>query len=256
MNRANFHIHSVFSYDGFNSFSALYRQARRLELDAIALTDHDTIEGVAAFQQWLRSGGKTDLVVIPAEEVTCADGTHIIGLFTKSHIASDQPSKVCEAIREQGGFVFFPHPARHDGILCSSDCDAALAMGDFYELFNAKIDNSLNEEGFKKLHATPLAPLAGSDAHYNIDVLKCYCELSVEGSWKEALVRYKENRKIRIFGKRKFGSQMYLPVYYKYKKWLPIPQVIRNLAKRIYPRWINWRDRQKSVTLEEIYANP
>ena len=223
--RINFHVHSSYSYDGFNSIRAIYETSRSCGLDAIALTDHDCFEGVSAMHQWLNKNNRSDLQVIPAEEVTCLDGTHIIGLFITALIDRGAPIDVCKEIKLQGGFVYFPHPARHDGILASADCTEALKLGDFYECFNAKIDDSFNKAAIAELREK-LLPLGGSDAHYNIDIKKCYCELEPAGSLRDTLVSYQRHHNIEIYGKRKFGATNYFPTYYKYKKYLPLPQFV------------------------------
>ncbi|HQQ81697.1 MAG: PHP domain-containing protein [Cyclobacteriaceae bacterium] len=250
--KINFHVHSSFSYDGFNSLKAIYQTAKACGLDAIALTDHDCFDGVKALNDWMRRNGKADLQIIPAEEVTCLDGTHIIGLFLNKKIERGTPQDVCAEIKAQGGFVYFPHPVRHDGILSSAACDEVLPMGDFYECFNAKIDDNFNRAAMTKLQ-DKMPPLGGSDAHYNIDIKKCYCELESAGDLKETLAVYRKHRTIAIYGKRKFGATNYFPIYYKYKKYIPLPQFVRDLGKKIVP-WIkNMRDRGKTVALEKIY---
>ena len=60
----NFHIHTRYSADGFNSFSEIYRHARHNKIDVLAITDHDTTEGAVDFLIWLQSKKKNDLQLI------------------------------------------------------------------------------------------------------------------------------------------------------------------------------------------------
>ncbi len=73
------HVHSTAS-DGVLTPEALVDDAARLGLRAIALADHDSVEGVAAA---LEAGGKQGLLVVPAVELTATaeDGRdmHILG---------------------------------------------------------------------------------------------------------------------------------------------------------------------------------
>jgi predicted metal-dependent phosphoesterase TrpH len=254
--RINLHVHTRFSYDGYNSFAAIYRNAKSIGLDAVAITDHDTFEGVLAFQKWLKENKVNDFQIIPAEEITCVDGTHIIGLFINQHTPSASPVDVIKSIKNQNGLVFFPHPMRKDGIFNSEERDSALLAGDFFEIFNAKIDNGFNLEAQQQIKNYPhLTPLAGSDAHYNLDVLKCYCEIPFHESIEQSVRVLAKRKKLRVMGKEKYGSQNYFPVYYKYKEFLRLPQFLRDLAKAIFPRWKNFRERNQVVRLKEIYTS-
>ncbi|MGC4100565.1 PHP domain-containing protein [Ferruginibacter sp.] len=182
----NFHVHTSYSEDGYNTFSQLYKHAQKNHIDVLAITDHDTIDGAVDLAKWIKAKNKKELQIIAGEEVTCADGTHIIGLFLKNNIigkaAGKAPIDVVKEIKAQGAFVYFPHPDRKDGILNSEGFEKVLPFGDFYEYFNAKINNDFNESAVSKLAAyTHLKPLGGSDAHYNYDIRKCKCTLLEEG---------------------------------------------------------------------------
>jgi predicted metal-dependent phosphoesterase TrpH len=73
------HVHSTAS-DGVLAPEALVADANQLGLRAIALTDHDSVEGVAAA---LKAGIRHDVAVVPAVELsaTVEDGRdmHILG---------------------------------------------------------------------------------------------------------------------------------------------------------------------------------
>lgn len=249
----NFHVHTRFSSDGHNSISSIYQHALKNNINVIAITDHDTIEGATAFLSWLKTKNKTGLQIITGEEVTCSDGTHIIGLFLKSKIQTSNPVDVVKEIKEQGAFVYFPHPDRKDGILQSVHFEQALQYGDFYEYFNAKISNEFNEEAVKKMaHYNFLKPLAGSDAHYNYDVRKCVCTLNEEGNLFETLTAYKQSGLIKIVGVKRWGSNLYLPGYYRYKERLNLPVFIKEAGKKIYPLYKNYKDKKQQLQFETI----
>lgn len=73
------HVHSTAS-DGVLAPDAIVVDAKRLGLRAIALTDHDSVEGVASA---LKAGERLDLTVVPAVELSARaeDGRdmHILG---------------------------------------------------------------------------------------------------------------------------------------------------------------------------------
>ena len=249
----NFHVHTNYSEDGYNSFSQLYRHAKKNNIDVLAITDHDTTEGAVNFLKWLKDKKKNDLQIIVGEEVTCSDGTHIIGLFLKSAITSSSPVEVVKEIKAQGAFVYFPHPQRKDGILNSIFCEQALPFGDFYEYFNAKISNQYNEEAVQKLSGySHLKPLGGSDAHYNYDVRKCACTIEEKENLLATLIAYKNSGVIKIEGVKRWGSNNYLPGYYKFKKKINLPAFIKSIAKKIYPFYKNYKDAKQELAFETI----
>lgn len=73
------HLHTTFS-DGTLTPSQIVDQAKKCNLKAIAITDHDTINGV---EEALRSGEKEGLEVIPGVELSAEFDRemHLLGLF-------------------------------------------------------------------------------------------------------------------------------------------------------------------------------
>lgn len=80
MKLVDLHVHSNAS-DGTLTPSEVVCLAKNTGLCAMALTDHDTVEGVA---EALAAGREKDMEVIPGVELSCAYITkeiHIVGLF-------------------------------------------------------------------------------------------------------------------------------------------------------------------------------
>ncbi|MFC4722883.1 PHP domain-containing protein [Geojedonia litorea] len=255
MIKVNFHTHTNASFDGYNSCKAIYKFAKKAELDVIAITDHDTIEGAYRLIKWLKKNDKTDLEVIIGEEITCTDGTHIIGLFLNEHIPSAEPLKVIQSIKNQEGLVYFPHPARKDGIMQSKSYDKAIKLGDAFEVFNAKINHDFNVLAQKEIiNYTHLIPLGGSDAHYNSDILKCFCKINLDSqNLKSSLINCNKES-IQILGHKKMnGDNNYFSGYYKIKNKLNLPQFIRNLGKFAFPLYKNFKERNASFKLENVF---
>ncbi|MGH8873720.1 MAG: PHP domain-containing protein [Acidimicrobiia bacterium] len=74
------HTHSSFS-DGSDRPSELVAEAARLGLSAIALTDHDTLEGI---EEARRAGHRLGVEMIPGTEISCEwrrGGMHMTVLF-------------------------------------------------------------------------------------------------------------------------------------------------------------------------------
>ena len=80
MKFADLHLHTIFS-DGTYTPDALARAARKHKLDAIALTDHDTLDGIP---EMLEAGKSHGVEVIPGVEITTRLGreeVHMLGYF-------------------------------------------------------------------------------------------------------------------------------------------------------------------------------
>lgn len=73
------HVHSTAS-DGTRAPDEVVREAKRVGLTAIALTDHDTLDGIAAATA---AGAALGVRVVPGIELSAVEGdaeTHILGL--------------------------------------------------------------------------------------------------------------------------------------------------------------------------------
>lgn len=80
MKKADLHVHSTFS-DGTLTPTEIVKLAKKTELDAFALTDHDTVDGIP---EAIEAGNKYGIEVIPGIEIsTCYKDkeVHIVGLF-------------------------------------------------------------------------------------------------------------------------------------------------------------------------------
>jgi len=84
MGYVDLHIHTTAS-DGVMSPSEIVRYAKAKGLQAIAITDHDTIEGL---EEGLLEGERIDFEVIPGIEISaehCPGSMHLLGFFLDIH---------------------------------------------------------------------------------------------------------------------------------------------------------------------------
>ena len=107
--RADLHMHTSYS-DGWPSPGALVDHAANLgDLDVIAITDHDTIEGALRGAD-LAAGRRDAPAVIVGEEVSSREG-HILGLFLEKRVRPGMTAAATiAAIHEQGGLAIAAHP--------------------------------------------------------------------------------------------------------------------------------------------------
>ncbi|MBC7261726.1 MAG: PHP domain-containing protein, partial [Chloroflexi bacterium] len=102
--KVDLHIHTCYSPDSLTSLEAVIAAALERGLGALAITDHNAIEGALALQRM------APFPVIVGEEILTAEGD-IIGLFLQELIPPKlTPAQTIARIREQGGVVYIPHP--------------------------------------------------------------------------------------------------------------------------------------------------
>jgi predicted metal-dependent phosphoesterase TrpH len=107
-------MHTTFS-DGHHTPRQVVEAALRVpQLDTIAITDHDCIEGAIEARARLKRAGAV-LQVIVGEEVTSREG-HIVGLFLREAVRPAMSAQdTIKAIHEQGGLAIAVHPFRLAG---------------------------------------------------------------------------------------------------------------------------------------------
>lgn len=256
-----FHCHTVASLDGLVPYPSLLATAGRVGLNAVAVTDHDTIEGALAVQKLARETG-SPIEVIVGEEKTLDDGSHFIGLFLQRPIESGELADAIEEITGQGGLCLVPHPFRRkDGLFRDGLERLKLfeerAAG--FELFSAKCSFEENRRAAELLAASPLTPFGGSDAHYECDLGECVNELRWQGDLRASVQAMFERRApFRILGKPQAagaGERRYAPFYYRVKKYVRLPKLLVPLAKQCYRRYRNLKHGSGPKLLREVYRH-
>ena len=103
-NKVELHTHTGFSHDSIVSLDKVVRACLKKQINCIAVTDHNQIEGAIRLQKM------APFKVIVGEEILTKEG-EIIGLFLKKRISAGLSMKATiNRIRNQGGIVYLPHP--------------------------------------------------------------------------------------------------------------------------------------------------
>ncbi len=173
MGLADLHIHTIYSYDGTATIRGVLQHAREVELNVIAITDHDEIKGsLRAFDL----GPQFGIEVIPGIEVTTTEGD-LLALFVTEKIKPGLSLlETIMNVGEAGGVCIAPHPmARGLGMksLSSSAIVQALLHPEAsrillgIETYNASaLDRESNLQAQALADEFPgLARVGNSDAH-------------------------------------------------------------------------------------------
>ena len=107
--RADLHMHSTYS-DGIGTIQQILHQVENnTDLDVIALTDHDVMEGaLRARDLWARGDYRFDFIV--GEEINTREG-HMLALFIEKRIPPHLSiERSIDLVHEQGGLAIVAHP--------------------------------------------------------------------------------------------------------------------------------------------------
>ena len=168
MGSADLHLHTCFSDGRPTPTELVFHALERTDLDVIAVTDHDSIEGALRAQE---IGARHGLDVIVGEEVSSRHG-HILGLFLSRRVRPGMgAAATVHAIHDQGGFAIAAHPfwrtERQSGrTVHGVGWQAAELEFDGVEVENATPGLYLfNQMAHRLAEAMALASVGGSDGH-------------------------------------------------------------------------------------------
>ena len=173
--RADLHSHTYASRDSRLAIDDIIRVNVERGINCVAVTDHNLIGGAWELK------ARAPFQVIVGEEIRTTHG-EIIGLFLEREIPMGlSPLRTVQAIREQGGVVYVPHPydrVRRRSVLREPAMLEIIEHVDVVEVFNARCtfrgDIARAEalaDKFGKLKG------AGSDAHTRWECGNAYVEL-------------------------------------------------------------------------------
>jgi len=160
------HMHTNHSHDCATDPEALIDHAISIGLGAIAITDHNEIDGAFEAQRIVREKDKP-LVVIAAEEVKTTEG-EVIGLFLTEKIERGMPiDETIAEIQRQGGLVLMPHPFdRLHTIPSAATLHRLLDEIDIFEVYNSRLMfDTFNDDALRFATKYNLVQSAGSDSH-------------------------------------------------------------------------------------------
>jgi len=180
--RADLHVHTTYSKDSLITPKDLVYYAKKRGLNAIAVTDHNQLEGAYKIAK------ETDFLIIPGMEISSSDG-HIVALNVHELIPRGYSAvETVERIHRAGGVAIACHPyVLFKGCLKGKVC----ATFDAIEVINARAIPF--KRSVRKAQETAdrlkLARVAGTDAHYGPQIGFSYTEIEATESDVEAIAK-------------------------------------------------------------------
>jgi len=155
------HVHTNHSKDGESSVGEILRQAEAEGLDAIAITDHDSVDGAKKALTI-----PSPVLVIPGIEVSTKQGHLLVLGVTEIIPAGLDVVATVNIARALGGLAILPHPYhvwRH-GVARRKK--AGMSAVDAVEVFNSRyIVGSANQKAARIAKRLGKPCVGGSDAH-------------------------------------------------------------------------------------------
>ncbi len=191
--KADLHVHTNYSPDSLITAEELVYYAKKRGLTAVAVTDHNQVEGA------LKIAKETDFLIIPGTEVNSRNG-HIVALNVGEVIPRDlSVNETVDRIHTAGGIAVACHLY-------------ALFKGSLGKHANAKFDavETINASAFpfnrsvRKAEEVAarfgLPHVAGTDAHYGPQIGYAYTLIDSEPN-VEAIVGAIADGRCKAFGK-------------------------------------------------------
>jgi predicted metal-dependent phosphoesterase TrpH len=191
------HVHTKYSKCAILNPAEIEPLALKRGLDAVAITDHNTIDGALEVKNHAKK-----IKVIIGEEIKTTKG-EIIGYFLNKQIPPFlTPEETIKEIKRQGGLVSVPHPfdRLRSSRLETKTLEKILPNIDMIEIFNSRDILTGQDFGLiEKACQMGAIPVAASDAHLSVEVGKSY--ISIEDF--ETAEDFLENIKKSQYVKRK-----------------------------------------------------
>ena len=193
---SNFHVgHDEPPFDCDITIRDQLERAHALGLDAIFVTNHNTLDGYHQLLQYKNDHVKfKNIDVFPGEEITTDTGAHVLAYGIHDSISpSLSLEEIIDKVKSQGGVSSAPHPFS----LLDALRDSANKC-DMVEVFNSNnVDVLSNARATQFAMDNNMIQVAGSDSHVLSTLGRCVNVIDSENNLDDLLPAMK-NGKISI----------------------------------------------------------
>ncbi|NHI92935.1 MAG: PHP domain-containing protein [Candidatus Lokiarchaeota archaeon] len=224
------HVHTNFS-DGMD-YKIMLKAAVKLNIDVIAITDHDTMGAIKPAMKFLKTCNKKygkNLILIPAEEIRVKGNIEILAYFINEQIKPNLSlEETIDKIHEQGGLIALAHPFRPPLYYKKNVKILQNYKLDGIEIWNFGFPPFLNERSCALAKNFPkLFRIGGTDAHFywQFGLVRNYLksEPDIEGIFKA--LKNNKNKVENVW----LGIPYYF--YYFHKFFLKNRKILANLMR-------------------------
>lgn len=203
--KTELHCHNVFSnfhlgddespFDCNISIGEQLERTRELNLDAVFVTNHNTLDGFEQMLQFKNNHQKyKHIQIYPAEEISTDQGEHVLAYGIHKEIKPGLSfEEVTDEIKKQNGISSAPHPF---SLLDALREKAALC--DMIEVFNSNnLDIISNAKATNFAFENKMTQVAGSDSHVVSTMGRCVNLIDSENKLDD-LLHAMRHKKIKI----------------------------------------------------------
>ena len=193
---SNFHVGSEEPpYDCDISIRDQLERSYSLGLDAIFVTNHNTLDGYKQLLEYKKDHSKfQNIAVYPAEEITIDTGAHVLAYGIHDEINSGITlDELIDRVHSHGGITSAPHPF---SLLDALRDDAKKC--DMVEVFNSNnVDVLSNARATQFAFDNNMIQVSGSDSHVLSTLGRCVNVIDSENNLDDILQSMRK-RKIEI----------------------------------------------------------
>ena len=203
--KTELHCHNIFSnfqlgdeeppYDCNVTFRDQLEQAKELDLNALFVTNHNTLDGYSQILKYKNDYQKfKNIQIYPAEEISTDTGAHVLAYGLHREIKPGLPmEEIIDEIKKQNAISSAPHPFGLVDALRekAKNCD-------MIEVFNSNnVDVISNLKASQFAMENNLTQVSGSDSHVNSTLGRCVNVIDSENTLDDVLSAMRHN-KIKI----------------------------------------------------------
>ncbi|MHC5056315.1 MAG: PHP domain-containing protein [Planctomycetota bacterium] len=179
--RGIIHFHSRYSPDSITTIARILNIAKRLSLDFMILTDHNSIRGSIELAR------RADVMGLPLEVPIAAeyrtDYGDVIAAFIQKEVVSRDFRSFVSEVGEQGGLILLPHP-----FVSHREVELLASHAHLIESFNGRYGAAENEaaRALALRHRKPC--YFSSDGHTTIGLRQVVLSVERKKTLRESLL--------------------------------------------------------------------